>query len=160
MTGNLIRPAAAADAEQISALVHEIVPTLGYGTEEQVDRFLVECYSPEVIRAGIADGTHRYFVAVDTAASVGGAIYINARTSYLGGLHVRARRQGIGRALMAAALELSDSLGIDVLKGSVLSTNAPSISLLTQFGFRLGEADTDYRLFPDADFVFAYRHTR
>lgn len=156
----VIRPAATADAEQISVLVYEVVPSLGYGTEAEVARFIHEQYRPDVIRAGIDDISHRWLVATDRSATICGAIYLDAGARYFGGLHVRTRRQGTGRALMQAMVDLADQLGVDVLTGSVLATNHAALELTAQHGFRITSLDPYRVYFMNAPFMWIVRDTR
>ena len=156
------RLATAADADHISALVHEVVPTLGYGPDEAVAWFIREQYSPDVVRAGIDDGSHRWVVAVRTgveesSAPVCGAIYLNAGERYFGGLHVRERRQGTGRVLMDVMVADADELGIETLRGSVLGTNTAMLALTTRYGFRITGEDPDKVYFPAAPFMIITR---
>lgn len=160
-----IRRGTVADADQISELVHEVVPTLGYGADEAVAWFLRDEYSPDVVRAGIEDGSHRWLVAVNTdveesSAPVCGAIYLNASERYFGGAHVRERRQGTGRVLMDAMVAEADELGIETLHGSVLGTNTAMLALTARYGFQITGEDPDKVYFPAAPFMIITRDLR
>ena len=48
-----------------------------------------------------------------------------------------ARGQGVGRELLAAAVESSERAGIWTLQTGVFPENAPSLGLLRRFGFRM-----------------------
>jgi len=48
-----------------------------------------------------------------------------------------ARGQGVGRELLAAAIESSERAGIWTLQTGVFPENAPSLGLLRRFGFRV-----------------------
>ena len=158
MTAPMIREASAADAEQISALVCDIVPTLGYGTEKQVARFLAECYSPKVIRDQIGAGTHRYLIAVDKNGAFLGTGYVTG-DGWLVGLHVHTvgRRSGIGRQLVEARLGIAANLGIPELRSSVHAGNTGMLALAAQHGFRVTGEDPVRDVFPDALFLFLAR---
>jgi phosphinothricin acetyltransferase len=49
----------------------------------------------------------------------------------------RARAQGVGKELLAAAIESSERAGIWTLQTGVFPENAPSLGLLQRFGFRV-----------------------
>ncbi len=57
------------------------------------------------------------------------------------GFEKAAWRQGLGRELLAALIGVAAKRGIDPLRATVHPGNAASISLLTQAGFRLADAD-------------------
>jgi phosphinothricin acetyltransferase len=50
-------------------------------------------------------------------------------------LDERARGKGLGKQLLAAALEAAPSLNIDTLLGFIFGHNAPSMALFRHFGF-------------------------
>jgi L-amino acid N-acyltransferase YncA len=50
-------------------------------------------------------------------------------------LHERARGKGLGRQLLAAALEKAPALGIDTVLGFIFGHNEPSLRLFRGFGF-------------------------
>jgi GNAT superfamily N-acetyltransferase len=159
-----IRPGAIADANQISELVHDVVPTLAYGPDEAIERFLHEQYSPDVIRAGIATGSRRWLVAIRSdmyqPEVICGTIYLDPVKRYLGGLHVSERRQGTGRALMGAMVTIADDLRVGNLHGSVLVSNHASLALTSQHGFVMTGPDRHKVYFPDAPFMIIERESR
>ncbi|WP_206998417.1 GNAT family N-acetyltransferase [Trinickia mobilis] len=46
-----------------------------------------------------------------------------------------ARGKGLGKTLLAAALDVAPSLGIDTVLGFIFGHNAPSLALFRRFGF-------------------------
>ena len=94
------------------------------------------------IRRGASDGAviGRLSVARDTIR--------RARTSRISGLMVAddARRQGVGRALLEAAVEWARGAGVRKLELHVFPWNEPAMRLYEKFGFeREGYRKAHYR---------------
>jgi len=68
---------------------------------------------------------------------------VSRRTAYRGVAEVsvyvadRARRRGVGRALLAALVAQADAAGLWTLQATIFAENAPSIRLHEAAGFRL-----------------------
>jgi L-amino acid N-acyltransferase YncA len=83
-------------------------------------------------------------VAVETGEVVGWTALapVSSRCCYRGVAEVsayvaeRARRQGIGAALLARVIASAEDAGIWTLETGVFPENAPSLALLRRFGFR------------------------
>ena len=88
-------------------------------------------------------GSHR-FVAERDGRVVGwiALLPVSTRPCYAGVAEVslyvseEARAQGVGRELLAAAIERAERGGIWTLQTSVFPENEPSLRLLRRFGFR------------------------
>lgn len=84
-------------------------------------------------------------VAVDEAGEILGYAVIGRRTPFASNAHVawlrsvavhrQARRRGVGRALVAAALERARQRGAEQLGLTVLGSNTPAIGLYVRLGF-------------------------
>jgi L-amino acid N-acyltransferase YncA len=68
---------------------------------------------------------------------------VSKRSCYRGvaevGIYVaaRARRRGVGRALLEALIESAEAHGIWTLQGATIADNAPSLALQASCGFRV-----------------------
>ena len=87
-------------------------------------------------------GTHRLVAAIDglVVGQVGLQTETNPRRRHAGRLgmavHDDFQGRGVGRALLAAVVELADHwLGLRRLKLEVYTDNAPAVRLYEQFGF-------------------------
>ena len=145
-SNHTIRNATADDAEKISALICE-VGVHGHEITAQVKWWINDCFSPEAIRTAIADGTHKYLVATGQDSEAGdeqviGAVRLNVRSHYLGGLHTR--NHTLGSELVTAAVDLSDELGIPQLTASFWRTDTRYAELMVEAGFRAAGRDNGY----------------
>lgn len=128
---NLV-PADTIDHEALVALMNEAYSD--YDVPMHVDalafRFMVRSFDLDLAESRVA-------LAGDTAV---GIVLLARRgeRAWIGGMGVTpaARRQGIGRALMHAALERARALGSREAWLEVLTTNARAIALYEDLGFR------------------------
>jgi RimJ/RimL family protein N-acetyltransferase len=134
-----VRPAVPADADALVELGHEVAGEpelwLTYDRTRGDER--------RNVRSVQRDSNVAVFVA-ETADGVVGRLSIARDLSPLSrhvaelGLMVagRARRRGIGSALVAEAVKWARSLGIVKLELTVFPHNAPAIALYRKLGFR------------------------
>ena len=108
-----------------------------------------------------ADGTHRLVAEIDgnVVGSLGLHIETNPRRRHCASLgmavHERFQGQGVGTALLAAAIDLADNwLGLHRLELHVYADNAAGIRLYEKFGFIREGTARDFAL-RDGAFVDA-----
>jgi len=132
-----IRPATSADAEAMAAIYNT-------GIAERVATFETRTKSPGALVALIEAG-HLVLVAErggEIVAFVKVAPYDDANHYYSdigeATLYVdpAARRSGVGRALMDAVADAAEARGYYKLVGKIFTSNAPSIALVKDCGWR------------------------
>ena len=151
-----IRAARADDAAAIRELVHEIAPTVAYGTPAQVGAWLDAWYTDDTIRDAIAAHSKRFIVSDDNGA-ISGAIFLEPATGYFGGLYVRNPGHGTGSRLMAAMLDTAADLDLPRVEGEVLASNTAMLHLTMRHGFRALETTTDEVYFIGSRFTRVVR---
>lgn len=133
----VIRQARAEDAEAATAIYNE-------GIEERVATFQTSPQESERFREQIEAGRFPFLVAVDGNQVVGfiATSSYSDVPAYAGiaefAVYVArdARRSGIGRTLLESLADNAREAGFYKLIGKVFTSNAPSIALLKECGFR------------------------
>ena len=106
--------------------------------------FSLRPFAPELVRGWfeqhIASGG-RYFAALDESGAIAGIIVV--RTDPIGmfelfamAVHPEAQTRGVGRQLVAHAVDVARSQGFRCVEGSVFADNARMLRLLLSLGFQ------------------------
>lgn len=106
--------------------------------------FSLRPFAPELVRGWFEQhvaGGGRYFAAMDESGTITGIIVV--RTDPIGmfelfamAVHPEAQRRGIGRQLVACAVDVARSQGFRCVEGAVFADNARMLRLLLSLGFR------------------------
>lgn len=133
-----VRVATAADAPAISEIYNQ-------GIDERVATFRTEHPPVDQVRAWIVAGGREPFLVAEQNGRIEGWVKLSPyseMTAYDGvgeyALYVRreARRQGVGRTLLAALREVALQAGYWKIVGKLFTANEASIELARAMGFR------------------------
>lgn len=120
-------------------------------------------WSEDAFRSAFAGGVTRFFAAEEAGRVVG---YIGLQMIWDEGFVTNlavwpgSRRQGIGRALLEAALEAGREAGLATLSLEVRPSNLPALSLYRQKGFQeAGRRKNFYSKPPEDGLIMTYTYT-
>lgn len=121
-------------------------------------------WSEDAFRSAFAGGVTRFFASEEAGQVVG---YIGLQIIWDEGFVTNlavwpgSRRQGIGRALLEAALEAGREAGLATLSLEVRPSNLPALSLYRQKGFReAGFRKNFYSKPPEDGLIMTYTYIR
>lgn len=106
--------------------------------------FSLRPFAPELVRGWFEQhiaGGGRYFAALDESGTITGIIVV--RTDPIGmfelfamAVHPEAQGRGVGRQLVAYAVDVARSQGFRCVEGAVFADNARMLRLLLSLGFQ------------------------